>query len=170
MGSKETFPSPIAHASLGSDHGFATHYIPARRIPILLERLAALEHSHPTVIDRAIEELSLEHQSNERLTPSILTGNRRKALDYAFRHDTVEKIVEDLTSFLNHDDESVRNWAKNTLTMLELRSPTSLKVALKAIRKGRDLTLLEALNMELKIATAYCVSSFWGSFLRRWAN
>lgn len=154
----------IAHIFSGSEHGFATHYIPARRIPTLLERLAALEHPHPTVIDRAIEELSLEHQSDERLT-STLTGKIRSALDYAFRHDTVEKILEDLKSFLNHGDESVRDWAKNTLAMLELRSPTSLKVALKAIRKGRDLTLLEALNMELKIATAYCVSLVGNHFL-----
>lgn len=164
MGGRETSPSHVAHAFSGSEHGFATHYIPARRIPTLLERLAALEHPHPTIIDRAIEELSLEHQSDERLT-STLTGKIRSALDYAFRHDAVEKILEDLKSFLDHGDESVRDWAKNTLAMLELRSPTSLKVALKAIRKGRDLTLLEALNMELKIATAYCVSVYGHHFL-----
>ena len=169
MGGKETPPSHITHPHSGSEHGFATHYIPARRIPTLLERLAALEDPHPSVIDRAIEELSLEHQSDvEPIITSTITGKRRQALDHAFRHDTVEGIKKDLSSFLDHDDESVRDWAKNTLAMLEMRSPTSLKVALEAIRKGRDLTLLEALDMELKIATAYCVSLLGDQFLDGW--
>lgn len=52
----------------------------------------------------------------------------------------------------------IRAWAEETLSVMNMRSPTSLKVALEAIRKGKQLSLLEALNMELKIATAYCVS------------
>jgi 3-hydroxyisobutyryl-CoA hydrolase len=168
VGGKETSPSHIAHTHSGSEHGFATHYIPARRIPTLLERLAALEDPDLKVIDRAIEELSSEHQSDKEHTTSTITGKRRQALDYAFRHDTVEGIVGDLNSFLDHDEESVRVWAKNTLAMLEMRSPTSLKVALQAIRKGRDLTLLGALDMEMKIATAYCVSLLGDQFLDGW--
>jgi len=156
LGTYLALTSDVLRGRAVFEHGFATHCIPARRIPTLLERLAALENPHPKVIDRAIEELSLEHQSDEELTASAITGKIRQALDYAFRHDTVEGIVKDLDSFLNHDDKSVQDWAKNALAMLEKRSPTSLKVALAAIRKGRDLTLLGALDMELKIATAYC--------------
>lgn len=79
------------------------------------------------------------------------------ALDYAFRHDNVEDIFKDLEAMKEHQDPTVGNFATKTLSMLETRSPTSLKVALKAIRRGRKMSLLEALNMELKMAAAYCV-------------
>ncbi|PFH54255.1 hypothetical protein AMATHDRAFT_53149 [Amanita thiersii Skay4041] len=136
------------------EHGFATHYIPSRRIPVLLEQLAAMENPQPFAIDRVIEELSSERQPDEPAAPFV--GKKRAALDWAFRHNQVKEIVQDLKSLRDHKDESIRQWAESTLATLEMRSPTSLKVALKAIRKGRNLTLLEALDMELKIATAYC--------------
>jgi len=134
--------------------GFATHYIPYRRIPLLLNRLAVLENVHSSVIDHTIEEFSSERQPDEAPTPFI--ADTRNALDFAFRHDRVEEIYEDLESFVNHKDAAISKWAAETIATLNIRSPTSLKVALKAIRKGKNMTLLEALNMELKIATAYC--------------
>lgn len=123
---------------------------------MLLDRLAVLENAHPSVIDSTIEEFSSERQPDE--APKSFTGNKRDALDFAFRHDQVEEIFKDLESFVNHKDAAISQWAAETITILNLRSPTSLKVALKAIRKGKNMTLLEALDMELKIATAYCVS------------
>ncbi|KAK2466833.1 hypothetical protein APHAL10511_001091 [Amanita phalloides] len=154
LGTYLALTSDVLRGRAVYEHGFATHFIPSRRIPTLLERLTALESPHPSVIDRVIEELSSEREPDD--DPAPFTGKRRMALDYAFRHTKIENIVDDLKSFSNHGDTSVRIWAQNTLAMLEMRSPTSLKVALNAIRKGRELTLLEALEMELQIATAYC--------------
>lgn len=123
---------------------------------MLLDRLSELDKPHPELIDRTIEELSAEREPDE-LPPSIV-GSRRVALDHAFRHNVVEKIIDDLEILAETEDGLVRQWAWDTLKMLQARSPTSLKVALAAIRKGRQMTLGEALNMELKIATAFCVS------------
>lgn len=142
--------------SLCSELGCATHYIPSRRVPVLIDRLSALDKPHPSIIDRTIEELSSERQPEDPPTP--FTGAPRAALDFAFRHNTVEEIVKDLQSFTNHKSPSVQEFANSTLRKLETRSPTSLKVALRAIRKGKTMSLLQALNMELKIATAFCVS------------
>lgn len=89
--------------------------------------------------------------------PTPLTGDIRRAIDYAFRHDKVESILEDLQSFVGHKNPAISRWAEETLATLQLRSPTSLKVALKALRAGRHMTLLEVLAMELKIAGAFCV-------------
>ncbi|KDR81742.1 hypothetical protein GALMADRAFT_135147 [Galerina marginata CBS 339.88] len=136
------------------EHGFATHFIPSKRIPILLDRLAELDQPHASLVDRTIEDLSAEREPSE--PPAPLTGAKRVALDYAFRHNTVEEIVKDLEIFAQSEDMEVAKWAANTLTMLHLRSPTSLKVALEAIRRGSKLSLLQALDMELKIATAFC--------------
>ncbi|KAF9469221.1 3-hydroxyisobutyryl-coenzyme A hydrolase [Collybia nuda] len=134
--------------------GFATHYIPSRRIPVLLDRLAALEGAHISVIDKTIEEFSAERQPDE--PPIPFSGAKRNALDFAFQHNKVEDIFEALEALSTHQDQSLSEWALVTLKTLNLRSPTSLKVALMAIRKGKTMTLLQALDMELKIATAYC--------------
>lgn len=124
---------------------------------MLLDRLAELDQPHPTLIDRTIEDLSAERESHEPPPPFV--GATRVALDYAFRHHAVEKIIADLEAMSKTEDPRVRQWALDTLKMLHARSPTSLKVSLEAIRRGRQMTTLgQALNMELKIATAFCVS------------
>lgn len=139
-----------------SEHGLATHFIPSRRIPQLLDQLVELHQPHATLIDRTIEDLSSEREAGE--PPAPFTGAKRLALDLAFSQHTVEEIIAQLESFLTVENKEVQKWAADTLEMLHMRSPTSLKVALRAIRQGRRQTLLEALNMELKIATAFCVS------------
>ncbi|KAH9945844.1 3-hydroxyisobutyryl-coenzyme A hydrolase [Epithele typhae] len=137
------------------DHGFATHYIPSRRIPALLERLAALDDPTLQQVDQLLEEES--SGKDAEASPSSIVGLKRQAVDRAFRHNTVEEIIADLKDMSGtHKDESIRQWASETLDVLLLRSPTSLKVALAAIRKGKSLTLLEALQMEMNIAHAYC--------------
>jgi enoyl-CoA hydratase/carnithine racemase len=138
-----------------SELGCATHFVPSRRISSLINQLSAFDTTSLSLIDQAIEELSSERQLED--LPSPLTGSARMALDYAFRHDNVEGIFKDLELMTKHQDTTVRDFAISTLSKLETRSPTSLKVALKAIRKGRSMNLLQALNMELKMATAYCV-------------
>jgi 3-hydroxyisobutyryl-CoA hydrolase len=146
-----------AHVLIFSEHGFATHFVPARRIPMLLDQLAELHEPHPSLIDRTIENFAAERESTE--PPAPFTGAKRIALDSAFCHNEVDHIVEDLEVFSQTSaNASVKQWASDALQMLRMRSPTSLKVALTAIRRGKELTLLETLNMELKIATAYCVS------------
>ena len=108
------------------------------------------------MINDLLEQESSERDPDEPTTS--FTGAHREALDSAFKHDTVEQIIAALQDIAgNHENENIRNWAAETLTTLELRSPTSLKVALAAIRKGREMNLLEALQMELNIATAFCV-------------
>ena len=149
--------STSADMLIFSEHGFATHFIPARRIPMLLDRLAELPKPHASLIDRTIEDFVAEREPTE--PPAPFTGAKRIALDSAFRHNEVDLILKDLEVFSQTSaNASVKQWASDTLAKLLMRSPTSLKVALKAIRRGKKLTLLETLNMELKIATAFCVS------------
>ncbi|KAI0064707.1 3-hydroxyisobutyryl-coenzyme A hydrolase [Artomyces pyxidatus] len=137
------------------EHGLATHYISSARVPILYERLAALENPTLRQIDDAIEELHWEREPSDPV--SSLTGAVRNALDSAFSHNTVEEIIAALKKYAEGStDSDVVQWAKDTLAVLNERSPTGLKVALLAIRKGKDLSLLDALKMELGFATAFC--------------
>jgi len=135
--------------------GLATHYVPSRRIPELLSRLAALEGLSYSAIDALIEEHSAEFTAEE--SKNTLVGDVRAALDLAFKKSNVEDIVAELEKLaVDGNKADVQAWANSTLEALRLRSPTSLKVALFAIRKGKSMQLKECLDMELGIATAFC--------------
>lgn len=125
---------------------------------MLLDRLSNLETTDKTTIDRTLEELCSEREQEE--PPAPFVDEKRVALDHAFRHDRVERIFADLELFSKDANPAINEWASKTLKTLQHRSPTSLKVALKAIRLGKTQTLTEALNMELKIASAFCVRIF----------
>ncbi|KAI9460038.1 ClpP/crotonase-like domain-containing protein [Russula earlei] len=127
------------------EHGLATHYIPSARVPMLLESLAALEKPTYAQVNEAIEDLYHDKEPTDPIPP--LSGPIRIALDTAFSQDTVEDIVATLNTFTTGDQGS------------DQRSPTSLKLALVTIRKGKLLDLLECFKMELGIATAFCVRS-----------
>ncbi|KAJ3506295.1 hypothetical protein NMY22_g17299 [Coprinellus aureogranulatus] len=136
------------------EHGIATHYIPSRRVPLLLQRLAELDKPSPTQINSTIEELTSE--GSDDATRTTLVGAKRIAIDTVFCHNEVEAILEELEQLTSHHDASIKSWASDTLHQLNERSPTSLKVSLAAIRKGKKLQLLEALNLELNVAAQFC--------------
>ncbi|KAG7092895.1 hypothetical protein E1B28_009202 [Marasmius oreades] len=147
------------------EHGFATHFIPSRRVPMVLESVSALDNTSSIQkssqedyykrINEIIEENASEAEHSGAFV-SEFVGAKRAAIDFAFRHDEVEKIYEDLRTLRNHRDLAISKWASTTLDTLDFRSPTSLKVALRAIRSGRTKSLVQALNMELQIAIACC--------------
>jgi 3-hydroxyisobutyryl-CoA hydrolase len=133
-------------------------------VPLLLESLAALERPTYVQVNEAIEHLHYDIGLTDPVAP--FTGAIRVALDSAFSQETVEDIITTLQNFTANDTGvDVTRWAKDTLAILEERSPTSLKIALAAIRKGKSLDLLESFKMELNIATAFCVSTSVNLFL-----
>ncbi|KAJ3997285.1 3-hydroxyisobutyryl-coenzyme A hydrolase [Lentinula boryana] len=137
------------------EHGLATHFIPSRRVPILLESISALETPTFDQVNDIIEEHRSEPEQPGTFA-SPLVGPVRSALDFAFRHDKVEGIVQDLDTLSDHKDPSISQWASETMKTLNLRSPTSLKVALRAIRRGKTQSVMQALEMEYRIAAALC--------------
>ena len=144
-----------------SQLGIATHYVPSRSIPQLLDRLSRLEHANHSIIDTALEEF-YEAPSADAVPPRLV-GRVRQALDHAFSADSVQEIVGRLKTIVERTGgegttEPDGKWAQETLSTLAARSPTSLAVAYEANRRGRHLTLRNAFEMEMKIAKAYCVS------------
>lgn len=123
---------------------------------MLLENVSTLERPTFAQINDVIEENSSESEHPGTIA-SVLVGPVRVALDFAFRHNKVEDIVTDLDALVEHRDPTISKWASRTLESLNLRSPTSLKVALRAIRRGKEKSVIEALEMEYAIAAALCV-------------
>ena len=107
------------------------------------------------MINNTIEQSYYEPEVSE--PPVALTGSVRVALDSAFGQKSVENIFESLQQYEQSSDEQVKAWAASTLEALNLRSPTSLRVALFALRKNKNGGLIDALRTELGIATALCV-------------
>lgn len=150
--------------------GLATHFVETSRIPQLLERLAGLENPERAQINQAVEEFS-EDVDEERLgakgdaPSSVVVGAIRRALDYAFSPSEVEEIffrLEELVVEGGSTSSDVQKWAKGTLETLKMRSPTSLRVSLEAVRRAsRDgHRLSDSFQMELGIAAACCVSDY----------
>lgn len=88
-----------------------------------------------------------------------------------FALKTAEEIVDALASLeageynlkklatgSETEDElaAVRQWAGETRAAIELGSPTSVKLALLAIREAKSLDIEEAFLMDLRLATACC--------------
>jgi 3-hydroxyisobutyryl-CoA hydrolase len=139
------------------EFGLATHYVPQRRLPTLLAALSSLADSSPEAINRTIEEYSAEISPDD--LPAAYGGERRAVLDACFSHNTVETIINDLNDLVASAGPQAQ-WAQETLDAMLARSPTSLRVALQAVRRGKSLELADALQMEMGIATAFCVSRF----------
>lgn len=134
------------------DLGIATHYVSSGDLSELESALANLTKEDPDEIDAVIESFFEDWTEEEPATP--LKYAVRKALDEAFSKPTVEEIVASLTEMSKSEGE-VGQWAKTTLDELHLRSPTSLKVALQAVRRGKNMTLGQVLQMEMNAATAF---------------
>jgi len=130
-----------------SEHGIASHYVPARRIPDLVERLSSVEELSPDKVDEAIEELSFERSDSEE----ALSMEQRVAIDTVFSLPTLDEIMSLLIE-VSAGQDWFALWAKSTRQQLLQRSPTMLRIALEAIRRSEGMTLENVLEMEMRLA------------------
>ncbi|CAO3583485.1 unnamed protein product [Absidia cylindrospora] len=124
--------------------GVATHYVPSANLPALEARLAELETSSHDDVNGVIEEFSSEiHQE----APYSLGGGIRAAIDRCFKYNTMEEIID----AVQKEQDTNPVWAKETLKSLNTMSPTSLKVSLRSLRRGGDLTIAQCFQMEFQL-------------------
>ncbi|XP_028127696.2 3-hydroxyisobutyryl-CoA hydrolase, mitochondrial [Diabrotica virgifera virgifera] len=120
--------------------GFATHYCNHSDLPLLEEELlrCSSDGSINAVLDtfcqKDIPELTLQPVMDK--------------IKKCFSEPTVESIFAKL-----RDDGSP--WARDTLNLMEKYSPSSLKVILKQLQKGKCMSWLECLNMEYNLTVNF---------------
>ncbi|KAK4053817.1 3-hydroxyisobutyryl-CoA hydrolase [Microbotryomycetes sp. JL201] len=152
--------------------GFASHYVPSERLGALEARLSELEQgASKDVVNAAIEEFVADEQELATAEPAYdLVGAKRRAIDFIFGKKTAEEMVADLKALQDGsldmskivregettDVSQLQKWASDTLKVFEHRSPTSIKLTIKAIREGRKLDIDEVFMMDHRIATACC--------------
>ncbi|GAA5849794.1 hypothetical protein JCM3766R1_007017 [Sporobolomyces carnicolor] len=151
--------------------GFTSHYVPSERLAALETRLAELD---PTAtvedVNGAINEYAADaDELRTALEGYPLVGPVRRALDFVFSRPTAEEMMTTLATIEDgsltnlsklvregEDLGRVQKWAKETREAIELRSPTSVKLSIKAIREGAKLNIEEVLAMDNRIAAACC--------------
>lgn len=151
----------------------ASHFVPADRLEALEARLAELDQAATKDdVNAAIEEFAADAaELKVALANYTLVGPIRRAIDVIFQRKTAEEIVADLKALaegslsLNkilrtgEEDKhaALKAWAKETADTIENSSPTSVKLTLLAVRQGAVLTIDEAFQADMRIATACCV-------------
>jgi enoyl-CoA hydratase len=110
--------------------GLATHFTSRTRLPDLSAALAR-------------EGVAALAVYNEPL-PAFSRAPQRTAIDHCFSAATVAEIVMRLEG--NREE-----WAQTALKALRSVSPSALHWTLRALRRGRDLTLKQALDAEFAL-------------------
>jgi enoyl-CoA hydratase len=112
--------------------GLATHFVAAPDHAGLRSRLVQGEKP-----DTVLAALSTSPSG------AALMARHRDAIDRAFAAPSVEEILERL------DLEG--DWGNETASLLESRSPTSLKVTFRQMREGAELDFASCQRMEFRI-------------------
>lgn len=128
--------------------GIATHYIPSSRLAALEDKLIDLETSEHEIIQKVLEKF-VEKKPVSKIG---FQKEIRETIDRCFKYDTVEEIVAAL------DREKPTAWTRETKQRLLSVSPTSLKVTLKSLRKGKTMSLVECLKMEFDLIQKFLVT------------
>ncbi|MGQ2948633.1 MAG: enoyl-CoA hydratase/isomerase family protein [Agrobacterium sp.] len=118
--------------------GFADYLVPSDRLEALMQDLS--QTTDVEGVEAAIAAYAIDGGEG------VLAANR-DIIDATFRFDTVEEIFAALST---RDDA----FSRETLEVLQKRSPTSLKLTLKLLRLGREsASLIECLEREFAAGT-----------------
>lgn len=135
--------------------GIATHYVPSERLDDLVQAIvnASKEGSDDgskskDATDIAVGLLMSFHEDIGK-EPSFLAQNRKEIDDIFGMKMTVEEIMAAL-------ENSNSKFGLTTLSILQKKSPTSLKVTLDGIIRGKNcLNVAECLKMEFRMSQRF---------------
>jgi enoyl-CoA hydratase len=120
--------------------GIATHHIPSQHFADLLEVL-----SGSTSVDAALADFAAPPGEGPVLA-------RHAVIDRLFADERVEAILAQLDQAacaLGSDGD----WARATAATLGTKSPTSLKIALAQLRRGRAWSFAQCMQAEFRIVS-----------------
>ena len=113
--------------------GTATNFIKSENFSNLINDLSKEGNDPKEIIDKySVEPGESEFREISQFCNKI------------FKADTVEKIIENLT-------EENSDLSKKILSIIDQKSPTSLKVALKSLRLGKNISFEECMQMEFRM-------------------
>jgi enoyl-CoA hydratase/carnithine racemase len=124
--------------------GLADYCLPSERIAELDSALDNLDWSYAPR-----ENL---HQLLAGLATERIPGSELKAFRQAIdRHFALPDISAIRQSLLAEDCPEFRDWAEETVRLLDSRSPLAMAVTLELLRRGRHLSLADCFALELHL-------------------
>jgi enoyl-CoA hydratase len=120
--------------------GLAEAFVPSARLGALTQSLLAAEGGR-----QGVDEIVGGFRADPGPAP---IAERRSVIDRCFGGESVSAILDALRR-----DRS--DFTRETLTQLEGKSPTSLKVAFRQIRLGRDLEFEKAMRLEFRLVQRF---------------
>jgi enoyl-CoA hydratase len=120
--------------------GVATHHIPSRHFDDVLEALCGSD-----AVDAVLAGFAAAPGQGPILA-------RRAAIDRLFAGDQVGAILARLEHDAGETDPDAQ-WAKTTAAVINAKSPTSLKIALAQMRRGRAWSFAQCMKAEFRIVS-----------------
>lgn len=110
-------------------------------------------------LDRALDNLNWSYAPRENLHQLLaglaterIPGSELKAFRPAIdRHFARPDVAAIRQSLLNEDCPDFRDWAEETVRVLDSRSPLAMAVTLELLRRGRHLSLADCFALELHL-------------------
>jgi enoyl-CoA hydratase/carnithine racemase len=124
--------------------GLADYCVPYERFTDFEQRLDQQDWSMPAL--QALTNLLVSMGCAELPDPSFAA--LAPAIEQHFAHDSVAAIRQ---SLMEESRPEYRDWAAETLKVIDSRSPLSVSVTLEMLRRGRTLSLAECFAMELHL-------------------
>ncbi|KAI6234994.1 Crotonase domain containing protein [Aphelenchoides besseyi] len=125
--------------------GMATHYVNSTSLPDVEQELINL--SNPT--DSSVDKLLKQHQPND-LPPFTLKDNL-KVIEKCFGANSYEDVLKCLQS-------EGSKFATDQLEELKKMSPSSLKVAFRQIKNGKNMKFSDVFPVEYRMAQHFCAN------------
>jgi enoyl-CoA hydratase len=120
--------------------GIATHRVPSSAFAGLRDRLCST-----APVDTVMREFA-------RPSEAAPIASLQSTIDRTFAADTAETILGNLDSEAQTGG-SHAEWAAKTAATIRSRSPTSLKLALAQVRRGRSWTFEDCMRAEFRIVS-----------------
>jgi enoyl-CoA hydratase/carnithine racemase len=127
--------------------GLADVYLPRASVDLVESELAALRWSHTQRSEdrRAAIAGIIQGLANADLPPAPLAAIR-PAIDQHFAAASVPALLKSLAG---EGRREYTEWARQTIDLINTRSPTMLAVTLEQLKRGKSMSLAECLRMEL---------------------
>lgn len=125
--------------------GLATHFVESKKLKALMKDLELVRHSDD--VSKTLAGYSTIPMTMETEFDHIIPR-----IQECFDAGSVEEIIENLKK-----DGS--KWSRETISALNLKSPTSLKVCHRLLYLGKMLTWKQCLKMEFRVAVQHAIES-----------
>lgn len=121
--------------------GLADLYIPDMDADVLIASVADLPAGSQTTLHGALDALT-------KNPPESTLKRLRPAIDLHFSKEGIPEILDSLRAECRTE---FRDWAEQTISIMDARSPIAMSVTYEQLRRGSRMSLEECLEMEFRM-------------------